>query len=119
MKTIADILRIAALTLLLGAHPAFAHAIIVSSEPKPQQTVKGPDLEIVIRFNSRIDAGRSRLTLKSSGGSVILPLEAADEGNTLRGSASNLGDGSYELLWQTLSVDGHITHGAIPFRVSR
>jgi len=108
--------------LALAAHPAFAHAIIIDSQPKAQQVVTAPSLNIDIRFNARIDAGRSRLLLlvpkASNSPSVILPLEAG-EADALRASAMNLENGSYELLWQTLSVDGHITRGVIPFEVKR
>ncbi|HXY57712.1 MAG TPA: copper resistance CopC family protein [Methylocystis sp.] len=108
--------------LALAANPALAHAIVVASEPKAQEVVTTPSLNIDIRFNSRIDAGRSRLLLlipkSANSPSVILPLEGG-ETDALRATALNLENGSYELLWQTLSVDGHITRGVIPFEVKR
>jgi methionine-rich copper-binding protein CopC len=111
-------LALLSLILPLSAEPACAHAIVVASTPEPRQVVKGPDLAIDIRFNSRVDAGRSRLTLRRpDGSSVNLPLEPAAAGDSLHGAASSLSDGAYEILWQTLSVDGHITHGVIPFTV--
>ena len=108
--------------LALAANPALAHAIVVASEPRAQEVVTSPSLNIDIRFNSRIDAGRSRLLLlipkSANSPSVVLPLEAA-EADGLRASAFNLENGPYELLWQTLSVDGHISRGVIPFEVKR
>jgi len=108
--------------LAFAANPALAHAVVVASEPKAQEVVTSSSLSIDIRFNSRIDAGRSRLLLlipkRANSPSVILPLEAG-EADALRASAMNLEDGPYELLWQTLSVDGHITRGVIPFEVKR
>jgi copper resistance protein C len=111
-------LRVAVLTLLLGPVQALAHAIVVASRPNAHEVVKGPDLAVEIRFNSRIDRGRSKLTLeRPDGSSDVLSLQEDKEGDALRSAVSGLVEGSYALSWQTLSVDGHITHGVIPFDV--
>src|SRR5712692_509219 len=53
-----------ALALLLTAAPAaLAHAILVEAKPAAGSTVRGPDLDIRLRFNSRIDGARSHVTL--------------------------------------------------------
>src|SRR5260370_9926005 len=53
-----------ALPLLLAASPAaLAHAILVEASPAAGSTVSGPDLEIRLRFNSRIDGARCHVTL--------------------------------------------------------
>src|SRR5258706_10132890 len=49
----------------LAATPALAHAIILESSPAVNATVAGPELDIVLRFNSRIDRARSSLTLNA------------------------------------------------------
>jgi methionine-rich copper-binding protein CopC len=120
MTTRRFILYVPPLGLIFLADSAFAHAIVVASTPSPRQTVSGPELAIEIRFNSRVDPARSRLTLvRPDGASVVLPLVGSGPSETLSGAASGLENGRYRLLWQTLSVDGHITHGEIPFEVSR
>jgi copper resistance protein C len=120
MKTLRSMLGGAALALLLEASPVLAHAIVVSSQPQAHENVKGPDLAVEIRFNTRIDTSRSRLTLKRpDGSSVDLSLQGDAERNVLRSAVDGLVPGVYGLSWQTLSIDGHITHGAIPFEVSR
>jgi methionine-rich copper-binding protein CopC len=104
----------------LGVKTALAHAIVVASTPSAHQIVSGPELKIDIRFNSRVDVGRSRLTLaRPDGASVILPLLGSGASETLTAKAPGLENGHYRLLWQTLSIDGHITHGEIPFEVKR
>jgi len=109
-----------AIVLVVWAQAAMAHAIVVASTPSPRQTVQGPEVNIEIRFNSRVDAARSRLTLvRPDGTSVVLRLARAGETDILTSVALGLENGTYRLLWQTLSVDGHITHGEIPFDVSR
>jgi methionine-rich copper-binding protein CopC len=119
-KTPRALLQSLALLLPLTAKAAFAHAIVVASTPRAHENVTKSELRIEIRFNSRIDPARSRLTLvRPEGSSVVLPLAAGGpESDSLTGQASGLENGPHRLLWQTLSLDGHITHGEIPFDVS-
>ena len=109
---------------LVAAAPAFAHAIIVESSPAVNATVAGPDVEVVLRFNSRIDRARSSVNLTASGAPkgvkpAALPLAAIDSPDILKARAAGLAPGTYTLRWQVLSVDGHITRGDIPFKVGR
>jgi methionine-rich copper-binding protein CopC len=54
----------ACLAALLGlASTASAHAILVGSQPKEATEVVGPDVDVSLEFNSRIDAARSSLQL--------------------------------------------------------
>jgi methionine-rich copper-binding protein CopC len=108
---------------MLAATPALAHAIILESSPAVNATVAGPELDIVLRFNSRIDRARSSLTLnappaKPDAKPVALPL-LGDSPDLLMAHAGGLAPGKYSLRWQVLSVDGHITRGDIPFTVAR
>ncbi|ARN80656.1 copper resistance protein [Methylocystis bryophila] len=99
---------------------AAAHAIVVASSPQPRQIVSQSELEIELRFNSRIDRARSRLTLLGPDGAPkALALKDTGVGERLEASAKGLEKGAYRLLWQALSVDGHVTHGEIPFEVER
>lgn len=98
---------------------AMAHAIVIKSDPPVDATVAGASLPIALRFNSRIDQARSRVTLYGPDGkSATLPLAPATSPDLLTGTASGLVPGDYRLHWQVLSVDGHITRGDIPFKVS-
>jgi len=113
-------LIVAALFYAIGSGEASAHAVIVNATPGPGQTVAGPELAIEIRFNSRIDATRSHLKLlKPDGSSVAVPLCSVEGADRLTARATGLGPGAYRLHWQTLSPDGHITQGDIPFSVGR
>jgi hypothetical protein len=98
--------------------PAAAHAIIVSSDPTADAVVRPPSLPVVLRFNSRIDRERSRLTLlRPDGSSQPLPLVPGAGPDTLAAKLDGLTPGRYRLRWQVLAVDGHITRGDIPFAV--
>jgi copper resistance protein C len=108
----------AAITLLSSPPPAWAHAILLSASPAPNGKVKGPELRVELKFNSRIDAKRSRVT-------IVMPDESAkvltnDESNppdTLTARGGGFAPGAYRLKWQVLSADGHITRGEHPFSV--
>src|SRR4051812_994088 len=53
----------------------WAHAVLMESTPSANATVSGLDIAISLRFNVRIDGGRSRIRLGSSDGtSINLPL---------------------------------------------
>ena len=97
--------------------PAAAHAIIVSSDPAVDAVVR-PSLPVMLRFNSRIDPERSRLTLlRPDGSSQPVPLAPDRRPDTLAAKLDGLPPGRYRLRWQVLAIDGHITRGDIPFAV--
>ena len=94
------------------------HAILLSAAPAANQVVSGPDISVQLRFNSRIDAKRSRLALVSMDGQQIaLMIEPQSTPETLRADAKGLKHGSYRLHWQVLASDGHISRGEIQFQV--
>lgn len=103
--------------LSIGA--AHAHAVIVGAKPAANAKVSGEAVAIELRFNSRIDAARSTLKLFDQAGAVVsLDSVEADE-DALKSGARKLAPGPYRLHWQTLSPDGHISQGDIPFEVER
>ena len=97
---------------------AVAHAVLLESSPGLKSTVAGPDVALKLRFNVRIDAARSRLTLvDADGSSQTLEIGKQDPPNTISAEAKGLRPGAYRLRWQVLASDGHITRGEIPFTV--
>jgi hypothetical protein len=99
---------------------ANAHAILLESTPALRASVAGPDVPVKLRFNVRIDASRSRLTLVAPDGtSRTLDTGKQDSPDTLSAEVKNLAPGDYRLRWQVLASDGHITRGEIPFTVVR
>ena len=109
-----------ALFLIAGtASPLWAHAILMESTPKSNSTVKGPDFAITLRYNVRIDGGRSRVRLVLPDGRVsTLTLASQATPDTLQTHAVGLNPGVYILQWQVLASDGHMSRGVIPFTVN-
>jgi len=103
----------------LAVAPAAAHAVLLESSPSLKSAVSGPDVPIKLRFNVRIDALRSRLTLIHPDGSAqALEISKQAPADTLAAEATGLAAGAYRLRWQVLASDGHITRGEIPFTVT-
>jgi methionine-rich copper-binding protein CopC len=99
--------------------PAAAHAVLLESNPALKSAVPGPDVPIKLRFNVRIDALRSRLTLiRPDGSTQALEIAKQTPADTLSTKAIGLAAGDYRLRWQVLASDGHITRGEIPFTVA-
>jgi hypothetical protein len=110
--------RMASLALVawwLVTTPANAHAVCRPSDP---QAVAGPQVEVTLRYNSRVDPARSRLLLQYPGGEAwSLLAEGGDTPADLRTKATDLVPGTYELHWEVLSADGHLSQGKLPFIV--
>jgi copper resistance protein C len=115
--------RLAVLTALawivLAAPPALAHAIIVESTPEVGAVLHAGTVDVRLRFNSRIDRRRSRLTvLDAIGKETPVRLDDGTPADVITAHVSRLSPGEYRLRWQVLALDGHITRGDIPFSVS-
>jgi methionine-rich copper-binding protein CopC len=110
---------IVGVAMFLVAGSAFAHAILLESSPSLNSTVAGPSIPIKLRFNVRIDATRSRLTLvKPDASTQSLAISKEASADTLASQAQDLTPGEYRIRWQVLASDGHITRGEIPFQVA-
>ena len=109
-------MKVLALGLVLFAS-LWAHAILKESTPAPRGVVHAPGAQIRLRFNSRIDGSRSRLSVENAGGTRPVRIVAQPSPDTLVGEANGLQPGPAVLRWQVFAVDGHITRGELPFEV--
>ena len=105
---------VAAWLIMAGAAPAWSHAILVQSSPAVGATVPAGDVALRLRFNSRIDRARSRLTLiRADHSTEVLAIDAVGADDILT-SKVTLPEGTSVVRWQVLAIDGHITRGDIP-----
>jgi methionine-rich copper-binding protein CopC len=104
--------------LLYWANPLYGHAVLLSATPAVEAVVQGPNVPIQLRFNSRIDSKRSSLKLIGPDGKPqALAIGDQASPDVLSSQASGVVKGSYVLQWQVLASDGHITRGAVRFKV--
>jgi hypothetical protein len=107
-----------ALALSLAATAtAHAHAVLIDSTPAPHAHVKAGELAIVFRYNSRVDAKRSKLTIAAGGAAPQRLQAAAGDGPDVLTATTAVTPGEWVIRWQVLAVDGHITRGSVPFTV--
>ena len=106
------------LAFLLGVTAARAHAILIDSTPAVHGAVPAGPAAVTLRFNSRIDRDRSRLTLITADHTQTrLPIGGNGPADSLS-ATTDLAPGDYTVRWQVLAVDGHITRGDVPFTVT-
>jgi len=105
---------------LAPASQAAAHALVTESLPAAGATLTVLPERATLRFNSRIDQARSKLTLIGPDGAPrVLPLDTAAAPTSLEAALpAPLPPGAWRLRWQVLAVDGHITRGDIAFNVA-
>lgn len=100
------------------ARPAEAHAILLESTPAAGATVKPGVTDLRMRFNSRIDVARSRITLVGPDHAPVVLAITSDHPDVVLSAVATLAPGLQSLRWQVLAIDGHITRGEIRFTVA-
>ncbi len=118
IRTPAVLAALALAASLAAPRDAAAHAVLVASVPPAGGTVQAGALAITLRYNSRIDRVRSKVTLVQPDSTAErLAVDAAGPADQLSAAAA-LVPGAYTLRWQVLAADGHITRGDVPFTVA-
>ena len=102
----------------LAPRAAWAHAVLVSAQPAENSTVAGPDVAVLLKYNSRVDIEHSTLMLLTPAGKLDkVAIGSEPEPGVLSARLTGLVKGSYELRWQVLAIDGHVTRGKVLFQI--
>jgi methionine-rich copper-binding protein CopC len=95
---------------------ARAHAALTSSHPAAGETVNRGGFIVELRFNTRIDATRSRATLSLADGSARpVSFRPGDGPAALVAEIGAVPAGACVLTYTALSVDGHLSNGTLRF----
>lgn len=120
-RTWLGLLAAALLLLLLTlAPPAYAHAIPVFSNPRPNAILDTAPAEVSIQFSEPVALNLSRITILTQTGQEVETgtLIANNDNSILSVSLPTLNNGTYLVSWQVLSqVDGHTTSGTFSFGI--
>ena len=105
------------LLMLLGAAPAWAHAVLVEASPADGQRLDGPPAAVELTFNEPISPVAVRV-LDSAGTVVAGPegVEASETGLRLPLPAA-LPHGRYLVSYRVTSVDAHPVAGSVAFGI--
>ncbi|MGO4180671.1 copper resistance protein CopC [Paenibacillus sp. TAF43_2] len=108
-----------AIAIIWACLPSFvsAHAYIAQSTPYGDAELAEAPPAIRIKFTEKIDTKLSNISLKSSSGTDITGKLSSDDELTLVYTIPKLDKGIYEVSWQVLSLDSHITDGSFKFAV--
>lgn len=112
------LLLIAVLSVLAAAQPVFAHASVVATFPADGAIVAAVPAELSITFNEPVRPIMVKLAFPN--GSVLLIANEAVRARdaTLQFSTpSDMGEGTYTLLWRVMSADGHPVAGLSTFSI--
>jgi copper resistance protein C len=102
----------------LAPRVALAHAVLVSAQPGENSTVTGPDVPVLLKYNTRIDMEHSTLMLLAPGGKLAkVTIGSQPSPGLLSARLTGLVKGVYELRWQVLAIDGHVTRGKVLFQI--
>lgn len=94
------------------------HTALKRSEPARDTTLAASPERISLWFTARPELAFSRIQLDGPSGRIQLDPIAADTGNALHARIPRpVGPGSYRVVWQTASADGHPIRGAFAFTV--
>jgi copper resistance protein C len=112
------IISVCAIAAATAPRVALAHAVLVSAQPGQNSTIAGPDVAILLKYNSRIDREHSSLVLFAPDGKEgKIPIGSESTPGLLSAKLTGLVKGAYELRWQVLAIDGHVTRGKLLFQV--
>jgi hypothetical protein len=104
---------------LLGLADADAHAIILESAPRHEETLSTPK-RIVLRFNSRLEKPLCSVHLVGPRQKTIALLRQDPDtpADTLAYALPPLDPGAYQARWKVMAADGHVTEGIVLFTIT-
>src|SRR5687767_13273221 len=121
MRAVAVVLLCIVAQFMLPARPVAAHAFLESSDPVANAVLPTAPRMVTLTFTEPLETSYSRAELFDETGSLV-PGATSAIGSEPRSMTvqipPGLGNGTYSLLWRTLStVDGHTAQGYLPFTI--
>ncbi|MDO9380145.1 MAG: copper resistance protein CopC [Nocardioidaceae bacterium] len=107
-----------ALTVVGGAAPAGAHAVLVSSDPVDGATMAAEPSEVSLTFNEPVSSP-AYLVVESPDGTELTSGEAEVVDGTVSHQVRASGQaGRYRLAYRVVSADGHPISGTLHYAVT-
>jgi copper transport protein len=110
-----------ALTVLVTAGPAAAHASLVDTDPAPGTVLAKAPAAVRLTYSEPVQVTAGSVSITDPEGQPVDGLDPAadrNDGSTLVAHLpSPLEDGTYVLTWRVVSLDGHPVSGTFAFAV--
>ncbi len=104
------------LLLWLAAAPAWAHAVLLDTQPGDGMRLDAAPAEIRARFNEPVDAIAVRL-IDAQGQTVAGPAATATDSTVTLPVPANLSAGLYIVSYRVTSADSHPVAGSVQFGI--
>ncbi|ARJ50525.1 copper resistance CopC/CopD family protein [Staphylococcus lutrae] len=100
---------------------ALAHATLEKQSPNESEIVKTAPETIQLEFNEPVYTDYSKMMLYDDQGSEVATLKPEESGKaqTLHFDASKVKEGTYQVSWEAVSLDGHEVDGQYYFSVGK
>lgn len=120
MRRIVSVVALAALALLLGAAPAWAHSRLERSDPADGSSVATPPSTVSLTFNEDVQPGFTVITLIGPDGKDYHTGPVQEVDTRVSVGALPLGPaGRYEIGYRVVSADGHPVAGKVSFTLTQ
>ncbi len=113
---------LAAIFVIAAASPAWAHAILKSSNPPKDQVTATSPSQLSLTFNENVEVSFGAIRVYTCSGSRITtgaPGHAPNTGHTVVLSVPKLVPGVYLVAWRVISADSHPVSGTYSFRIGQ
>lgn len=121
MRRLAVAALLAGLAVVGLAPPAFAHDVLVGSDPAAGAQVATGPAQVRLDFNAPVQTGPDTITVIGPGGGHYERSEAATvAGNSVSTAVAPLGPaGAYTIGYRVISADGHPVQGEVTFTLTK
>lgn len=109
----------ALLALVLTAQPAWAHAVLLQSDPADNAQLDQPPDRVLLVFNEPVAIQVGAVRVFDSTGARVDDGDAGhgETPDQVEATLTHLDEGSYVVTWRASSADSHPVRGAFVFRV--
>jgi copper resistance protein C len=105
-------------SVVTGAAPASAHAVLVKATPADGAVLRAAPTSVVLQFDDPISTSFATLTVTGPDGSTVSPGKASVSGTTVSAALDDgLEPGRYRTVFRVVSEDGHPVNGQLTFTV--
>jgi len=105
---------------LSGVRTAFAHAVLVRSDPSRRAVLARPPAQIRLWFNEKIERDYSSVSVVDAAGRTVSTEQvqgSADDPKLLVLALPLLSAGRYSVRYRINSVDGHVVEASYDFTI--